>query len=96
MARRAVGRIERSTAEFVRELHAEGDLTAAAVPLSKVALELARTLDAGAGLATAAVARELRATLAGLAPKGGEPGDDDLFSRLERELSSPMGDDPQP
>jgi hypothetical protein len=53
--------------------------------LAATALTLARTLDGGAGLATAAVARELRATLAALAGRVDEGGDDgthDLISRL--------------
>jgi hypothetical protein len=53
--------------------------------LAATALTLARALDGGAGLATAAVARELRATLAALAGRVDEGGDDgthDLISRL--------------
>ena len=48
--------------------------------LGQLALTLAETLDNGAGMATAAVSRELRATLATLTamtPKGDE--DDDIF-----------------
>lgn len=44
--------------------------------LSQVAIHLAAALDAGAGLSTAAVARELRATLTALAkPKETDDGD---------------------
>src|SRR5215218_7557546 len=62
--------------------------------LAATALILARTLDDGAGLATAAVARELRATLMALAGSGG--GDDDGTQGLLAELSAPILDGPQP
>src|SRR5215203_1750009 len=62
--------------------------------LAATALILARTLDDGAGLATAAVARELRATLLALAGSGG--GDDDGTQGLLAELSAPVLDGPQP
>ena len=62
--------------------------------LAAAALILARTLDDGAGLATAAVARELRATLLALAGTGG--GDDDGTQALLAELSAPVLDGPQP
>ena len=62
--------------------------------LAATALILARTLDDGAGLATAAVARELRATLLALAAGGG--GDDDGTQTLLAELSTPVLDGPQP
>jgi len=52
--------------------------------LAATAVELARTLDAGAGLAVAAVARELRATLTELASM--EVPDDD---GLDAALSTP-------
>lgn len=56
--------------------------------LGQVALTLARTLDDGAGMATAAVAKELRATLRELTPRDG--GDD--FARLMASLSAPIRD----
>jgi hypothetical protein len=57
--------------------------------LKATAIRLARTLDEGAGLATAAVARELRATLASLTRE--EPTDDaDGFAALVAALSSPV------
>lgn len=49
--------------------------------LAEMAFTLARTLDKGAGLATAAVNRELRANLVELA-RMGVPDDDDLEDRL--------------
>src|SRR5829696_7846732 len=65
-----------------------------AASLAAVALTLARSLDEGAGLATAAVARELRATLLALAASGGE--DDDGRQDLIAGLSTPVLDGPQP
>jgi hypothetical protein len=59
--------------------------------LGQVALALARELDAGAGMATAAVARELRATLAALSDDVGE-GDIDAIAELVARLSAPVGD----
>ena len=44
--------------------------------LAAAALVLARALDTDAGLATAAVARELRATLTALTSTGSDEGDD--------------------
>ena len=58
--------------------------------LMALALTLARALDDGAGMATAAVARELRATLAALTPE--EHHDDDGFAALIDQLRAPMGD----
>ena len=57
-------------------------------PLGQVALSLSRSLDEGAGMAAAAVARELRATLKELAPRDG--GDE--FTRLMAELSAEVRD----
>ena len=61
--------------------------------LAEMSLNLARTLDAGAGLATAAVNRELRANLLELARLAVD--DDDAF---ENEMSTPVrhGEDPGP
>ncbi len=97
--RRWRGQIERKVSAYAHHLRDAGDLDLLGEALAQTALRLARVLDAGPSKedgTMAAVARELRATLAELGPKGGEPGDDDLFARLERELSSPMGDEPQP
>ena len=62
--------------------------------LAATAVTLAGALDAGAGLATAAVARELRATLQALA--GTQGGDDDDTADLLGRLSAPVFDGPQP
>jgi hypothetical protein len=61
--------------------------------LAATALHLARHLDHGAGLATAATARELRATIAALTAGGGE--EDGTQELLER-LSAPVLYGPQP
>lgn len=55
--------------------------------LSEMALCLARSLDEGAGMATAAVNRELRANLVELARMAVDDDDD-----LEAQLSSPLRD----
>ena len=59
--------------------------------LAEMAFTLARTLDQGAGLAVAAVNRELRANLVELASMA-EDDDDDLEDRL----SAPLRDHPHP
>ena len=58
--------------------------------LAEMSYNLARTLDAGAGLAVAAVNRELRANLVELARLG--VGDDD---DLDAALSTPVRDTPE-
>lgn len=57
--------------------------------LYAIAIALAQKLDEGAGMATAAVASELRATLADLLV--GEERDDDV-DRFIAGLSAPVGD----
>ena len=57
--------------------------------LRATALRLARTLDGDAGIATAAVARELRATLEALIVKEPE-GDNDALDRLITRMSAPL------
>lgn len=57
--------------------------------LAASALVLARALDGGAGLATAAVARELRATLTALTATGSDEDGDD-FSAIVASLSAPV------
>ncbi|MCP3805385.1 hypothetical protein NLX83_39575 [Allokutzneria sp. A3M-2-11 16] len=63
--------------------------------LSALALKLARQLDDGAGLATAAVSRELRACLDALCKDGGASDPDELHE-LVGALSTPVGDIPHP
>lgn len=57
--------------------------------LAEMAFALARALDEGAGMATAAVNRELRANLVELASQAVDDDDD-----LEARLSTPLRDDP--
>lgn len=59
--------------------------------LAEMSLNLARTLDGGAGLATAAVNRELRANLLELARLAIDDTDD-----LADDLSAPVRDAPEP
>lgn len=56
--------------------------------LGRLAVTLAVALDGDAGMATAAISRELRATLSELEQRNGEPSDD--FGRIIAELSAPM------
>lgn len=58
--------------------------------LAEMSFNLARTLDEGAGLAVAAVNRELRANLVELARLGVADDDD-----LDAALSTPVRDDPE-
>lgn len=58
--------------------------------LAEMAFTLARSLDDGAGLAIAAVNRELRANLVELARLGVADDDD-----LDAALSTPVRDDPE-
>lgn len=91
--RRRRGRVELATAASIKEI---GELPRGLGGLAEAALTLARSLDGGAGLATAAVARELRATLLELA-KGGEddagpdPFDEEIAA-LSRPVPSGLGD----
>jgi len=59
--------------------------------LIEMSLNLARTLDGGAGLATAAVNRELRANLLELARLAVDDADP-----LADDLSAPVRDAPEP
>jgi hypothetical protein len=60
--------------------------------LAEMAFTLARTLDDGAGLAVAAVNRELRANLVELARLGVSDGDD-LDAQLSTPVQSPVRDE---
>lgn len=69
------------TAATLRRLQELGEVDN---PLGQAALTLAETLDSGAGMAAAAVAKELRATLKELTPRdGGDP-----FAEFMASLSS--------
>jgi hypothetical protein len=86
--RRRRGRVELATARAIREIP---ELPPGLSNLAEAALTLARTLDDGAGLATAAVARELRATMTELA-KGvtRDDGGPDPFAELVAGLAQPL------
>ncbi len=69
-------------------LREQGFLTEANAALEDVALNLAATLDNGAGLAAAAVANQLRGTLAEIA-KATSSDDDDEFAQFLSGLGTP-------
>ncbi|MDX3101739.1 hypothetical protein [Nonomuraea angiospora] len=85
----ALGPVETAVRGDVDALDVSG---AMARSLAASAFNLARKLDGDAGMATAAVARELRETLKALAEAAG----DDDGSDLVAELSPQVGDAPQP
>lgn len=75
----------RSDVESLMTAHPMGEA------LAEMAFALARTLDRGAGLAVAAVNRELRANLLELSRLGVD-GDDDF----DDQLSTPIRDEEEP
>lgn len=89
------GKQPKAAGPVERKVRADVDALLTAHPmgegLAEMAFTLARTLDQGAGMAAAAVSRELRATLTDLA--GMVLDDDDDF---ETELSSKVRDAPEP
>lgn len=68
-----------------------GQLPAGRAVYAAMAMELARTLDIGAGLAVAAVNRELRETVKALIGEGGDDDTDAAKRDLLARLSAPMG-----
>jgi hypothetical protein len=86
-ARSRRGKVELATARSIEEI---GELPKGLGGLAAAALILARSLDDGAGLATAAVARELRATLLELVKGGAHDDGPDPIAELVRELSKPV------
>jgi len=80
------GKVELAVARTLRGLE---PVTGAHEGLAAAALVLAAKLDGDAGLATAAVARELRATLGALTASGRDEGDDG-FAALVAGLSAPV------
>jgi hypothetical protein len=83
----APGPLERAVRADVR---AKPSTSPVAASLRQVAYSLARQLDAGAGMAAAAIAKELRATLDQLT-RTDDDSDDELEQLISR-LSAPMGD----
>lgn len=86
-ARRRRGKVELATARSLREI---GELPRGLAGLGESALTLARLLDDGAGLATAAVARELRATLVKLAEDDARDDEPDPFEAEIAAFSQPV------
>lgn len=82
----AQGPNEKAVRSTLKQLEVDASIDA----LGRLAVTLAKALDADAGMATAAVSRELRATLAELEDRNGDSTDD--ISRLLAELSTPMVD----
>jgi len=83
------GPVERKARSDVRKL---GALTGVQASLAETAFTLARMLDDGAGLATAAVARELRAHMTELArQKPAKPQEDSLAQRRARRAAAAGG-----
>lgn len=85
--RRRRGKVELAVARSIREI---GELPRGLGGLAESALTLARLLDDGAGLATAAVARELRATLTKLAEGSERDDEPDAFEAEIAALSRPV------
>jgi hypothetical protein len=83
--RRRVGPVEREVRKDIRALVTEHPMGEA---LAAMSLNLARTLDEGAGLVTAAVNRELRANLLELSRLAVDDNDE-----LDAELSAAVRDD---
>lgn len=83
------GHLERVVHTGVDEL---GDLNGMQRALAETAFTLARSLDVGAGMATAAVSRELRATLQALMEACDASGSE---AELIARMSSPVGDAPE-
>lgn len=81
-APQSVGPVEEATRAQLAEMTVPPSRQA----LAAVALNLARTLDNGAGMAAAAVARELRLTMDALGREA--DGADDDVTALLRELSA--------
>ena len=77
---------------LIESLRQAGPIDTRDEALGQLALTLAKALDEGAGMATAAVARELRATLADLARDRDDGDDDDWTSGL----SAPVWDTQEP
>ena len=86
--RRKIGPVERQVKRDIGALVTEHPMGEA---LAAMSLNLAQTLDAGAGLATAAVNRELRANLLELSRLAVDDNDD-----LDAELSAAVRDEPEP
>jgi hypothetical protein len=79
---------------LLASLRQDGVLDTHDEALGRLALTLADALDDGAGMATAAVSKELRATLAVLTRKEVEPDEQDPI--FGTDLSAQVRNTPQP
>ncbi len=76
--------------QLLESLRRDGAFDTRDEALGQLALTLAAQLDDGAGMATAAVARELRATLADLTKdRSGDDDDDDWSAQLPAAVRNP-------
>lgn len=82
--------VEEATQTALTEI---GEVSPAMKSLAQVALNLARKLDSDAGLATAAVARELRAIMTQLAKDAEQDDDNDEGDALLEALQEPLSAD---
>lgn len=76
------GRVGKRVADLIAELRENEELDTAGEALAAIAENLAANLDAGAGMATAAVAKELRATVEVMAPR--KPVHDELDDIIDQ------------
>lgn len=83
----AAGPMEKAVRATLRQL----EISTVDDARGRLAVVLAKTLDGDAGMATAAVSRELRATLSELEGRTNGDSNDD-FSRLLADLSAPVVD----
>ncbi|MFI7042665.1 hypothetical protein ACIBI0_38810 [Microbispora rosea] len=80
------------------DVDALGLVSSTSRSLAELSFNLARKLDDGAGMATAAVAKELRETLKDMAEQAGDDDGAALLDRLSQpaDLPTPVRDSPQP
>ncbi|HEU4751526.1 MAG TPA: hypothetical protein VFU47_00360 [Armatimonadota bacterium] len=80
------------------DVDALGLVSPTARSMAELAFNMARKLDDGAGMATAAVAKELRDTLNQMAEQAGDDDGKELLDRLSRPagLSAPVRDSTKP
>lgn len=80
------------------DVEALGLVSSTARSLAELTFNLARKLDDGAGMATAAVAKELRETLKDMAEQAGDDDGKELLDRLSQpaDLPAPVRDPAQP
>ena len=82
--------VEQSVKTNLEFLHRSGDLDQRLSSLGDVALLLARMLDDGAGVGTASITKELRATLEAIIMET-HTADDTTLAELLARMSTPLG-----